>query len=252
VDVVKRRAGTLFEIDISSESKTPLHRQLYLQTKAAILAGTLRPGIRLPSTRALAQDLQVSRTTVLNAFDQLASEGYLDAEIGSGTRVSAGVPRDLHQLRAVPTRPRREVRVSHRAQSSGIAADFSFLPPSPRPLRPGQPDLNLFPLDIWARLAAKHWRHASRDPEHIDSLGYRPLRRAICDFVGKIRGVTCEPDQVLIVAGAQQALYLCAHTLLNAGEPVWMEDPGYPRARLPLMVRLPVWSAWMISRTSRR
>jgi GntR family transcriptional regulator/MocR family aminotransferase len=75
------------------------------------------------------------------------------------------------------------------------------------------------------------WRRATRDPEHIDSLGYRPLRQAICDYVGRLRSMRCDPDQVVIVCGAQQALYLSAHTLLDPGESVWMEDPGYPRAR---------------------
>lgn len=229
--MAKRAPATLLELEVSASKKAPLHRQLYLELKAGILAGKLRPGIRLPSTRALAQKLRVSRTTVMNAFDQLTAEGYLEGKTGFGTRVAASVPRDLHQLRAARSAARRDTRVSQRALVDDMSADFSFLGPSARPLRPGQPDSNLFPLELWARLAAKHWRRANRDPEHVDSLGYRPLRRAICEFVGKMRGVNCEPEQVLVVAGAQQALYLCAHTLLDAGEPVWMEDPGYPRAR---------------------
>ena len=229
--MAKPTAGALLELDLSSATKTALHRQLYLAVKRAILEGRLQVGTRLPSTRILAQDMQVSRTTVLNAFDQLAAEGYLKGKVGSGTWVASSVPGDLRQLETGSFALRGKPHVSRRAQVDAIASDFSFLAQSARPLRPGQPDLNLFPLELWSRLAAKHWRRATRDPEHIDSLGYRPLRRALCALVGRMRGVKCQPEQVLIVAGAQQALYLCAHTLLDPGESVWMEDPGYPRAR---------------------
>jgi GntR family transcriptional regulator / MocR family aminotransferase len=233
ISMAKRTAGTLLEIDISFLSKTPLHRQLYLAIKTAVLNGRLRPGARLPATRMIAEDLRLSRTTVLNAFDQLSAEGYLEGKIGSGTRVASAVPGDLKELaltqaRLSQSRPRP--RISRRARVRPNF-DFSFLRTPARPLRPGQPEEGLFPLHLWSRLAAKHWRRATRDPEHADSLGYRPLRRAICDYIGKLRAVRCEPDQVLIVGGAQQALYLCAHTLLDPGDAVWMEDPGYPRAR---------------------
>jgi len=127
-----------------------------------------------------------------------------------------------------------------------------------RPLLPGQPDLSLFPVELWSRLAAKHAKRALYDLAHLDSLGYRPLRQAICDYVARLRGVRCEPDQVLIVSGAQQALFLCAHSLLDPGEPVWMEDPGYPRARAAFLgaglriVPVPVDSQGMIIATGRK
>ena len=228
----KRAMGTVLQMDINFSGRSPLHRQLYVAVKSAILDGRLRPGTRLPSTRVIAVDLRISRTTVLNAFDQLSAEGYLDGKVGSGTRVASYVPGDLAK-QAQRTRLRSshsKAKVSQRAHLHPNG-DLSFLRTSARPLRPGQPEANLFPLELWSRLAAKHWRRATRDPEHIDSLGYRPLRQAICDYVGRLRAVRCDPDQVLIVCGAQQALYLCAHTLLDPGESAWMEDPGYPRAR---------------------
>jgi GntR family transcriptional regulator / MocR family aminotransferase len=229
----KRASGTLLEIDISFSAKIPLHRQLYLAVKTAILNGRLRSGVRLPSSRMIAEDLRLSRTTVLNALDQLSAEGYLEGKIGSGTRVASAVPGNLKELALTQARlsqSRPKPRISRRARVRPNF-DFSFLRTAARPLRPGQPEEALFPLHLWSRLAAKHWRRATRDPEHADSLGYRPLRQAICDYIGKLRAVRCEPDQVLIVGGAQQALYLCAHTLLDPGDAVWMEDPGYPRAR---------------------
>ena len=232
--MAKRPAGTLLEVEISFSGSEPLHRQVYLAIKNAILHGRLRPGARLPSTRIMAGDLGLSRTTVLNAFDQLYAEGYLEGKVGSGTRVASCIPGDLQEL-AVRTQARLgkshvSPKISQRARLDSTI-DLSFLRTPARPLRPGQPEVRLFPLELWSRLAAKHWRRATRDPEHADSLGYRPLRQAICDYIAKLRGVRCEPDQVLIVGGAQQALYLCAHTLLDAGETAWIEDPGYPRAR---------------------
>lgn len=233
--MAKRMTGTLLDVDLNFSRNEPLHRQLYLAIKTAILNGKLRPGARLPSTRLLAQDLGVSRTTSLSAFDQLSSEGYLEGKIGSGTRVAANIPGDLKvqfaKMRShSPLRRGSLPQTSRRAQMRS-SADLSFFRTPARPLRPGEPEVGLFPIELWSRLAAKHWRRVTHDPEHADSLGYLPLRQAICDYIAKMRAVRCEPDQVLIVGGAQQALYLCAHTLLDVGEVAWMEDPGYPRAR---------------------
>src|ERR1700724_2475526 len=101
----KRATGTVLEVEINFSSDAPLHRQLYTAVKRAILDGRLRPGTRLPSTRVTAEDLRISRTTVLNAFDQLSAEGYLEGQVGSGTRVASYVPGDLAK-RAQRTRLR--------------------------------------------------------------------------------------------------------------------------------------------------
>jgi GntR family transcriptional regulator/MocR family aminotransferase len=255
----KRPAGSLLEVEINLSGKMPLHRQLYSALKDAILGGRLRPGARLPSTRVIAADLGVSRTTVLNAFDQLSAEGYLEGAVGSGTRVTSGIPGDLKELaqRAKVRASRGTPSIARRAEPQP-SADLSFLRTSARPLRPGNPDDRLFPLELWSRLSAKHWRRATRDPEHADSLGYRPLRQAVCDYIAKLRAVRCEPDQVLILSGAQQAIYLCAHTLLNPGDIAWFEDPGYPRARAALLsaglkvVAVPVDSEGLVVSVGRR
>ena len=255
----KRPAGSLADVEISFSGKSPLHRQLYVALKNAILHGQLRAGARLPSTRAIADDLGVSRTTVLNAFDQLSAEGYLEGAVGSGTRVTRSIPGDLKELaaKARARTSRGSPKIAGRARLKS-GADLSFLRTAARPLRPGHPDLRLFPLDLWARLSAKHWRRATRDPEHADSLGYRPLRQAVCEYIAKLRGVRCEPDQVLIVGGAQQAIYLCAHILLDAGDVAWFEEPGYPRARAALLsaglklVPVPVDSEGLIVSAGRR
>lgn len=230
---MKKPAGTVLDIKVNFGGDEPLHRQLYLAVKQAILNGRLRPRDRLPSTRIVATDYGLSRTTVLNAFDQLTAEGYLEGRTGFGTTVASYIPGDLARRRKVGSRSSNSTsqpRISRRAHLNPLG-DLSFLRPPAQPLRPGQPDLKLFPQEVWARLAAKHWRRSNRDPEHIDSLGYRALREAICSYVGRLRGVRCDPDQVLITCGAQQALYLAACTLLDPDESVWMEEPGYPRAR---------------------
>jgi GntR family transcriptional regulator/MocR family aminotransferase len=230
---MKTATATVLNIDLNFSADDPLHRQLYLAIKRAILEGRLHPRDRLPSTRTIANDFRISRTTVLNAFEQLTAEGYLEGKTGVGTKVSSYIPGDLarpirRQVRS--SNVKSTSRISQRAQIDAFY-DLSFLRTPSRPFRPGQPEIRLFPREIWSRLAAKHWRRANRDPEHIDSLGYRPLRQAICDYVGRLRGVRCSPDQVMIVCGAQQALFLTGYALADAGESVWMEDPGYPRAR---------------------
>src|SRR5258708_5916535 len=150
----KHETGTVLEININFSGDAPFHRQLYTALKSAILDGRLRPGSRLPSTRTVAQDIGVSRTTVLNAFDQLAAEGYLEGNVGSGTRVPMYVPGDLARQAQ-----RRQPLSSHKPKVSRRAhipsnGDLSFLRTAPRPLRPGQPEVTSFPLELWSRLAA--------------------------------------------------------------------------------------------------
>jgi|SRR5438876_1412895 len=177
----------------------------------------------------------VSRTTVLNAFEQLIFEGYLEGKVGSGTRVSAYILGDVRHLASSTElthllKSRRKPRVARRAPLYSFDKTLPAMPI--RPLRPGLPEIKNLPLKLWSRLTAKHWRQAASEfTQHGDSLGFLPLRQAICEYVSRSRVVRCEPDQVLITSGAQQALYLCATTLLDVGETIWMEDPGYPRAR---------------------
>jgi GntR family transcriptional regulator/MocR family aminotransferase len=231
--VPKRSRVVLLDIAVDRASAVPLQRQLYLGIRRLILTGRLKPGARLPSTRSLANELRLARTTVLDAFAQLTFEGYLQGRVGSGTRVSSHIPHDVQALAFVAEQYpvpllRRKPRIARRTAPYALQRVAKPI----RPLRPGLPDIESLPLDLWSRLTAKHWRRAaSQFYTHADSLGYLPLRKAICDYVSGLRGVRCGPDQVIITAGAQQALYLCAKTLLDPGQSVWMEDPGYPRAR---------------------
>jgi GntR family transcriptional regulator/MocR family aminotransferase len=219
---------------------TSLHRQLYDALREAILRGQLRPGARLPATRTLAAELGLSRTTVVTAMQQLLAEGYVEGRVGSGTYVSGTLPDTL--LRAEAARvatqaPLANTRLlSHRGRTLVAASDR--VPGDVRPARPfrtGTPALDLFPWRTWGEIER---RLARRDPAALrgygNPAGYGPLRRAIADYLSAARAVRCEPGQVIVVAGAQQALDLAARILLDSGDAVWLEDPAYHRARRAL------------------
>jgi GntR family transcriptional regulator/MocR family aminotransferase len=227
-------------------SGTPLYRWLYEELRSAILAGHLRPGARLPATRDLAAQYGLSRPTIVIAFEQLRSEGYVEGKVGSGTYVSETLPDELLQApRAAGSMraPRRRIHLSDYGrrlkalsqQTKRIipvqAAQIQFRPA--RAFRAGQPALDAFPTTLWAQVAARRLRRVSASLlTGGDALGYRPLRQAVAEYLNTSRGVKCAPEQVLIISGVQQALDRTAHLLLDPGDRVWMEDPGYPRAAL--------------------
>ena len=224
-------AAPLGTLAIDRDAEEPLYRQLYFALRAAILEGRLRPGTRLPSTRNLATDLSVSRNTVVIAFDQLLAEGYVEGKVGAGTYVSTTLPEEL--LSARLDRPGDDVpaaaagpRLSDRGRF--LATIRTSQGSRPVAFSPGYTELSRFPFDEWARLLARHWRYPER--EFLvggDVAGYEPLRTAIADYLGAARAVTCDPDQVMIVSGSQQALDLSARVLIDPGDEVWVEDPGY-------------------------
>jgi GntR family transcriptional regulator/MocR family aminotransferase len=235
---------TIFKDNRFSPAKdTPLYQQLYIHMQAAILSGELKSGLKLPSTRALADELNISRNTVLNAYRQLTAEGYLEGAEGSGTFVAHVLPEHLLTTpgHKTPTEPRtkksRQARLSDRAGLQLAASQkFESLPlPSsgyPRPFASGTPALDAFPYPLWARLITRRARQMPVGAfAYQNTAGYLPLREAIAAHVTVSRRVHCTPEQIVIVSGSQGALDLIARTLVNAGDPVWMEDPGYPGAR---------------------
>jgi len=231
------RSVSSVQLAVDASSPTPLHRQLYGQLREAILGRRIRPGARLPSTRMLAAEIGVSRNTILNAYEQLFAEGYLDARGGSATRVAECLPCDVMCVRGRQEGELRLTGVTRRPSSRG--AMFSAAHRTccseegpPRPFRTGLPDVGEFPSRIWAGLVARYWRRPSRALSGYGfSAGYPPLRKAISDYLRESRGVCCEPGQVIVVAGSQQGLDLTARVLLDPGDTVWMEDPGYLGAR---------------------
>jgi len=212
--------------------RTPLYRWLYEELRSTILAGRLHPGARLPATRDLAAQYGISRPTIVTAFEQLRSEGYVEGKVGSGTYVSKTLPDELLQA------PRAKSVEGTRRRGIPLSAYARRLQPLPRSeprparaFRASQPALDAFPAALWAQVATRRLRRVSAQLlAGGEALGYRPLREAVAEYLNTSRGVKCTADQVLIISGVQQALDRAAHLLLDAGDPVWIEEPGYPGA----------------------
>jgi GntR family transcriptional regulator/MocR family aminotransferase len=222
-------------VAVDRRLESPIHRQLYDGYRQAILDGRLRPGQRLPSTRAVAQELQISRIPAVMAFQQLVAEGYVVSLGSAGSYVSQELP-DAPRPRAGDARsaagaaPRRPgPRPVPKARFAEVDAPWL----GPRgPFRVGQPALEEFPADVWARLVVRHARRLS--PRHMmygDHMGLPALREALAAYLATVRSVKCTADQILIVSGSQQALTTAAHTLLAPGDAAWLEEPGYDGAR---------------------
>jgi GntR family transcriptional regulator / MocR family aminotransferase len=233
----KMNQAPFASLPLNPRSPAPMHRQLYDGIRNAILSGALPPGTRLPATRALAADLGVSRTTVMAAFDQLLTEGYIEGRHGSGTYVSRLLPEELLQaeskMRAAPGRAADPPQLSNRGQVLAAAfSSFAQLGHTPRAFELGSPALDEFPVETWSRLVARRCRASL--PELLgreESSGYRPLREAIAAYVGTARAVRCSAGQVIVVAGSNRAIDLIVRVLLNPGDQAWVEDPCYPQAR---------------------
>jgi GntR family transcriptional regulator/MocR family aminotransferase len=195
-----------------------IHRQIYEGMRQAILDGRIRPGQRVPSTRALARDLGVSRLPVLTAYEQLLHERYLEGRVGSGTFVSPALPDELLLAQAAAPRGARPPAPSLREEGLG-------------PFRMSVPALDRFPHALWARLVARR-THALTHAQmaYGDPAGLPSLRAAIAEHLRAARAVRCEAEQVLIVSGSQAALRLAAAVLLAPGDRVAVEEPGYPGA----------------------
>ena len=209
----------------------PLHRQVYDRVQQTIREGHLKAGDRLPSTRALAAELGVSRNTVMAAFEQLIAEGYLEGQAGSGTYVAQGFG-DMRSTRKVATGGPGLSKQGAAILSSGKTR--IVFDDAPRAFEPGIPAVDQALLRLWWRLMHKSWKHARPSLGYQGSLGYMPLRKAISVYLAVARGVRCEPEQVVITSGAQQGLDLAARLLSDPGDSVWMEDPGYLGAKAAL------------------
>lgn len=216
-------------VDLSGIRLDPgqgLARQLYQALRERILDGRLRGGSRLPASRDLAALLGVSRNTVTRAFDQLYAEGYVAGRVGAGTFV-AQLDGQRPQARpgagaTLATEPLRRLEVHHLAPPLGGA---------PRAFRIGVPAFDLFPFETWARLSARFWRRPS--PARLgygDPAGDPTLRELVAAYLRSSRGLNCDASQVVITCGAQQGISLCAQLLVQPGDRVAVENPGYRAA----------------------
>lgn len=220
-------------LTLLDDGREPLSRQVYEQLRNQILAGDLPAGTRLPSSRRLAKDNSLARVTVSAAYEQLQAEGYVTARVGAGTFVAVDLPfqpaaGDESEARFRPALSRWGERVmgvvehsSSRFPAARPAIDFGF----------GRSFPHIFPYDIWRRLLA---RYLSTDDTMLSrygsAAGFEPLREAVADYVGRLRGVRCTAEQVVIVGGMQQALDILARLLLDQGDEILVETPGYTDA----------------------
>ncbi|MGH7646602.1 MAG: PLP-dependent aminotransferase family protein [Gemmatimonadaceae bacterium] len=229
-------------VAIDARRRTPIYRQLYEWFRAAILAGQLRPGQRVPSTRQLAAELGVSRIPVLGAYEQLHAEGYLETFVGAGTCVARSIPERVPLIGRPAARQAdaRAPRVAGPRRVSRLAGtifqtDQSWLG-NPGAFRISLPALDRFPIAVWARLVNRHAHRVTRGMmAYGDPMGDRPLREAIADYVGAARAVQCDASQVMVTTGSQQGLLIAARVLLDPRAAVWIEDPAYPGARQALV-----------------
>ncbi len=237
----RRPAGQRFPFEallLDSGADEPLFRQLEDQIRAAVRSGRLRPGERLPSTRRLASELGIARNTTKSAYNQLIIEGYLVTARGSGTRVAHDLPEQLLHAPGGPaetTKRARPISLSRSATQALTVRSWMITETSgpTRPFRAHTPASDAFPRQIWARLMTRRLRSMSRSLlERVDPRGYRPLREAVAGYLGSARGVACDAEQVIITAGAQQAIEIIAKLLLEPGDHVLMEDPGYLPAKV--------------------
>ncbi len=218
---------------LDPQSSIPLFEQLYQQVRDDVVTGRLQRGGRLPSSRAWAARLGVSRTTILTALDQLRAEGYIESRPASGVRITSKLPEDSQRRAPAPSGSTRPSATHPPARLNSMAWPEPRNYGPPRPFQMAIPALDAFPCRDWARLSTAIWRKPPLELLNYPGPGgYPPLRRAIAEYLAAERGVRCDAEQVIITAGSQQALHLAAQVLLKPRDNVWMENPGYYAARL--------------------
>ncbi|WP_447773553.1 MocR-like pyridoxine biosynthesis transcription factor PdxR [Variovorax boronicumulans] len=197
----------------------PFYRQIYERFRSAIASGLLKPGDRVPSARALTQELGLARGTIDAAYSLLAAEGYIQARGQAGTIVTPGL------------KPRTPATVAPPAPEPATSS-IGFRPQSILPFQMGLPALDEFPRKIWARLGARCVRAMQPlDMTHPSVYGQPALRAEIAAYLQVSRGITCAPSQVFVTSGYRHSIELIGLALLKAGDRVWLEDPGYPPTR---------------------
>jgi GntR family transcriptional regulator / MocR family aminotransferase len=221
-------------IAVDRKASDPLHKQIYDGFRMAIMRGNVRPGQRVPSSRALAVDLGLSRIPVLDAYAQLLAEGYFESHKGAGTFVSESLPDGLTICK---NNPRQGAQAGSGPRP--VARRASLLSYERPPWATGwgafavhQPAFDHFPFQVWSSIIMRHSRTPRLSAIHnIDPLGTESFRQAICAYLQTARAVHCDAHQVMVVSGSQQALEISARVLLEKGSAIWIEEPGYWLAR---------------------
>ncbi|MFK5977400.1 MAG: PLP-dependent aminotransferase family protein [Rhizobiaceae bacterium] len=225
---------------IEKSGSTPIYRQIEGQIRDAILTGIIKPGLQLPASRVLAEDLGVSRPTMVRVYEYLSFEGFLETRHGSGTFVSRTLPIYLpHKNTQLENSEQQNTTITKPLSKTG--EEFNALTPSLirskfAAFLPNVPAFDRFPITRWQKirdncLKADHTNLLGYE----DSAGHMPLRRNIAEYLAVHRGDRCDPEQILIVPGATAAFHLTVMLLSNPGEKVWLEDPGPDGVRAMLV-----------------
>src|SRR6266700_5209999 len=228
-------------IRLDRTAREPLHQQLYRQIRDELVSGNFSDNSsRLPSSRELAADLRISRPTVRLAFSKLHAEGYIRSKAGSGTFVADSLPETFLKAHAQIERP---LRISDRVKAIpdkrvGKQFDLGISEAAEGvSLISGHPAVDEFPIAIWEGLRAQVLaKKGAALLRYASNRGDADLRKAIAAYLCDFRGAHCGPDQVVIVAGMQQAMLMSAMALLNPGEAAWIEDPGFHMVRRTLVL----------------
>lgn len=232
-------------VAVNRESETPVYQQIVASLRTAIGRGDLLAGERLASTRALSREWGVSRNTVVQVFDTLIAEGFLISRVGDGTYVAEGLCASAKASRRRGATLAREHVTSGRSEypfrelssrgRSLVATLSEGLSERPMPFMPDVPDLQEFPMRAWLRMMNEVAGRLTGDTlVEVSAAGYEPLRHAIAHHLRVSRGLRCAPEQVIVTSGSQQGLDLTTRLLVDRGEPVWLEEPGYVGARTAL------------------
>src|SRR5277367_6143074 len=218
-------------IAVDRKATKPLHKQIYDAYRALIVSRNLGAGQQIPSTRALASELKISRIPVLTAYAQLLAEGYFEVRVGAGTFVCGSLPEQL-TFHESGNHHSNQVRSGYRPVSKrALLLPRYQIPPWVRGVGPfsvSQAAYDEFPFQIWSNLVMRHCRNPHAGELHYGStMGFEGLRDAICTYLRTSRAVRCDPQQVMIVAGSQQALEISTRALLDDRSAAWVEEPGY-------------------------
>lgn len=225
------------DLEIDPRSDRPLFQQIYLMLRAAIVSNALSPGSRLPSTRQLADRLDVSRTSVLTAYEQLIAEGYVAGQAGSGTYVSHDVPQAI--VASQP--PATTLRKSDRRKLSQAGERYAEVSPhltvtEHMAFGTGCCSIDAVTVEAWRRIGAQEMRRFNPvNLGYADPAGEYDLRNEVAQYLRAARAVQCDPEQIIILSGAQQAIDLSLRLLIDPGAAVWVEDPGYYATRAALV-----------------
>ena len=238
---------------IELDRRQGLSRQLYQALRTRVLDGRLASGTRLPASRDLAAALAISRNSVVRAYDQLYAEGFIEGRVGDGTYV-AQLPQATVPAKKLSTKVSTgfstglptalstnwldlpvdsSSKVIHNDPLTRVKNNHLANPPSgpPRAFRVGVPAFDLFPFEVWAKLNAAFWRKP--DLQQLcygDPAGDARLRGLIAAYLRSSRGMQCTAEQIVITSGAQQGISLCAQLLVEPGDGVAIENPGYRAA----------------------